>query len=821
MAKRSKKELNDELRSFADLANEITNSIDAAIKKQRDLVGSDMFDDISDQIRDVQAVIDLGFESNVKRVKTLAQSLKGTLEIRRQEINLLNQLNIKILESQELVEQVKNEYLGMFESLSSFLTKIPGSNFLLASLQLDKIKSELEEKLIKTIQGGVTDSGISLGALKDSMIITFSAMAQTIGKTLMLVLTNPVILTIALTALLIKKFVDLNNAAEEFRKETGLTVSQTRELNFLLQDSTDQLRRFGISLEDMFKSTAAVYENFGNINFVSLELITNVAKLASNLGIGEKTSAQVLAQFMGMSSLTDSTAINLIVATTQLAKMAGVAPRGVIEDIAENSEFIALYFKGSAIEAAKTAVEIHRMGLNLSQVSKITERIMNFESSIEDELMASLLLGKQINLNRARQLVFNGDIEQATKEIFNQIGSLERFNTLNLIQKKSLADLTGLSADELQRTLMIQEKLNLLNSEQRKAYEDTKHLLGDISGLNRDQLLNQIEQQSVLKKINNSFMSIGTSLSRVFLPILQAIDPILNVIAGGVAWISDGINKVVSGISSAKDGTENWASSLITASVIIAGIILAWKGLSLLMSGLGKAGGGALTSLGTGFAGFANALSALVNPVALAGLAIFIGSMIGLGFALKLAAPGIEAFGKAIGFIVEKIGGAFVIMIDQLGDTISKIATFGPNLYVAAGGLLALSSSLIAFGSTSAFAGISNLVNKFFGSDPITQFERLAKIAPNLVLAATGINELKHAFADFSVSKIDFGDIAQDIPQITQKTSSLSKVISNGNNKIVEKLEEVIDTMKKLELTMDGRKVNNQLSKSVSTAKQT
>jgi len=49
----------------------------------------------------------------------------------------------------------------------------------------------------------------------------------------------------------------------------------------------------------------------------------------------------------------------------------------------------------------------------------------------------------------------------------------------------------------------------------------------------------------------------------------------------------------------------------------------------------------------------------------------------------------------------------------------------------------------------------------------------------------------------------------------------LSKVISNGNNKIVEKLEEVIDTMKKLELTMDGRKVNNQLSKSVSTAKQT
>jgi len=241
MAKRSKKELNDELRSFADLANEITNSIDAAIKKQRDLVGSDMFDDISDQIRDVQAVIDLGFESNVKRVKTLAQSLKGTLEIRRQEINLLNQLNIKILESQELVEQVKNEYLGMFESLSSFLTKIPGSNFLLASLQLDKIKSELEEKLIKTIQGGVTDSGISLGALKDSMIITFSAMAQTIGKTLMLVLTNPVILTIALTALLIKKFVDLNNAAEEVRKETGLTVSQTRELNFLLQDSTDQL----------------------------------------------------------------------------------------------------------------------------------------------------------------------------------------------------------------------------------------------------------------------------------------------------------------------------------------------------------------------------------------------------------------------------------------------------------------------------------------------------------------------------------------------------------------------------------------------------
>lgn len=135
----------------------------------------------------------------------------------------------------------------------------------------------------------------------------------------------------------------------------------------------------------------------------------------------------------------------------------------------------------------------------------------------------------------------------------------------------------------------------------------------------------------------------------------------------------------------------------ITATVV-AGIAkgiaagFAQKGTMALMSKLTPGGGsrgggmgppapGGMRGMGMGMASMAGGLSALANPAALIGLAALTAAIIGIGFALKLAAPGIEAFGTAIksvfqgiGAVVESVGKSIASILEQVGkNKVAKI----------------------------------------------------------------------------------------------------------------------------------------------------
>jgi len=73
---------------------------------------------------------------------------------------------------------------------------------------------------------------------------------------------------------------------------------------------------------------------------------------------------------------------------------------------------------------------------------------------------ASVLIGRQLNFSKARELALNGDIEGVTREIVRQMGSINEFSRLNLIQRQALANSIGISVDELSKMINRQEELN-------------------------------------------------------------------------------------------------------------------------------------------------------------------------------------------------------------------------------------------------------------------------------------------------------------------------------------------------------------------------
>ena len=64
---------------------------------------------------------------------------------------------------------------------------------------------------------------------------------------------------------------------------------------------------------------------------------------------------------------------------------------------------------------------------------------------------------------------------------------------------------------------------------------------------------------------------------------------------------------------------------------------------------------------------------AFASPMVIAGLAVITAAIIGIGFALKLAAPGIEAFGKAIKSVFEGIAAVVKAVGDSIANIIEKV----------------------------------------------------------------------------------------------------------------------------------------------------
>ena len=94
------------------------------------------------------------------------------------------------------------------------------------------------------------------------------------------------------------------------------------------------------------------------------------------------------------------------------------APSMVMKDLGENAESAEFSKDGGAWQN-NTA---RRLGVSLSTTAKISNSLLDFQSSIEKELERSLLIGRQLNFNKAPRELFTGDIEGATQSVVKQIG---------------------------------------------------------------------------------------------------------------------------------------------------------------------------------------------------------------------------------------------------------------------------------------------------------------------------------------------------------------------------------------------------------------
>jgi hypothetical protein len=210
---------------------------------------------------------------------------------------------------------------------------------------------------------------------------------------------------------------------------------------------------------------------------------------------------------MQTANLSADQAESLAEGAFQLARQKGVAPSAVLKDIAGSAEEIAVFTKDGGDNIAEAAVQARQMGLSLSTSAKIAEGLLDFESSIAGEMEASIMIGKQLNFQKARQLALEGDIAGATKNIVDQVGSEAEFNKLNALQRQSLAKSIGVSVSEMSKLVSGSEKLTLSGAMASSSFGD---LLGE-------------EGISNISSLIGKFKSLGATLVNTLGPTFETI----------------------------------------------------------------------------------------------------------------------------------------------------------------------------------------------------------------------------------------------------------------------------------------------------------
>ena len=187
--------------------------------------------------------------------------------------------------------------------------------------------------------------------------------------------------------------------------------------------------------------------------------------------------------------------------------------RKILSDVAKVGGQLSAQYSNDPKRIAEAVIQVQKLGLSFEQAAKMANSLLNFESSIENELKAELLTGKALNLEQARELALRGETAKAAQELVNQVGSLEEFQNLNVIQQKSLAESIGLSADEMADMLKQQKLLAGTTFESKAAFEEMAReagRTGDFSKLNAElakaqngeQLVAQASQISNQERFN-------------------------------------------------------------------------------------------------------------------------------------------------------------------------------------------------------------------------------------------------------------------------------------------------------------------------------
>ena len=591
--------------------------------------------------------------------------------------------------------------------------------------------------------------------------------------------------------------------ADEFREKLVGIESASNNLNVNTANLTEA---FG----QLTEATGFAYE------FTADQLETQI-KLTKQVGLTADEAAQVqrFSVLTGKSSEQTYKSFVKGLNTTANQLKVGINFKATLAEAVKVSGQLAANLGFNPERISKAIVTAKAFGMTLEQVAKAGESLLNFETSIDNELKAELLTGKQLNLERARAAALAGDQATLAEELAKNVGTARDFTKMNVLQQKALAESVGMTADELANTLRKREE----------AIASGKTM----AQITEEERIEALERQNIQDKFNAAMLKLQSIIGNL---LAGPLGSFVDSLASGLDYVAKifgyfgkigsfiksipGLGGLLGGIASvATIGTlialvtKSMTKGTILNPMITKDVSAAGEGgggLGDLLGGkegsVTKSRGGVFGRLkqaykGGGIKGAGKSLSRMVKPGKLvkgAGKLLgkaSVGGILG-GMALdygaeKAAEAGNKNLAKGLGVGSSALGGAGIGAM--IGSIIPGIGTaIGAGVGGLIGGLGALLSDdkeeeevqEVEAGITSASNGPFKIKDKF-GKMAITkQGDRLA-VSPNVsTVPANGfdsitaaVDKIKNISLNNNTPALDINPMISAIDKVTAAIDKL------------------------------------------------
>jgi hypothetical protein len=154
-----------------------------------------------------------------------------------------------------------------------------------------------------------------------------------------------------------------------------------------------------------------------------------------------------------------------------------------------------------------------------------------------------------MNLELAREYALRGDVAKAAKELMDNVGGLNEFQNLNVLQQRSLADAIGLGVDELSNALKTQELLKGSAWETEAAFKEA--VVSAKTQEEKDKLRQQILQSTNAEQLLAQSSQISNQ-EKFTAAVDKLKESLANIVDGPFGKLLDGFAKIVSNAETLK-----------------------------------------------------------------------------------------------------------------------------------------------------------------------------------------------------------------------------------------------------------------------------
>jgi len=444
------------------------------------------------------------------------------LAVMYQGVEALQLQKAVLLQVQDSYKNSNSEAQDLVAKAQDFIKKLPGGGFISKMFGLDKLGKQFENHLNKNAQKFFNQLKKG-GPMAKGMGIAFKAAGG---------------LLVAGFIAAVAVFSDFEKKVSKVKEDLGVSHAAAKVLYNNIKNAAAADGILLATTEDTLAVTTELANTFGNLNMITPQIAAEVADIGASFGYGAQQAGQVQAAFTAMGAEAGMAADMQRQLAAESLK-AGVNVGAVMKDIAENSAEVAVYFGGNVQALKDAALQAAKLGVSLKTMASVSEGLLDFEKSIAAQFELQALTGKTINLDLARQKALQGDIAGATAAVLDQVGSIHDFNNMDFLARKKLAEATGMSVDELQKSLIVQDKLGTLTADQAAAMNNLGLSAAEMENMSASELQNRLAQQAAQDKLNKQIDKLKATLISAIMPaaealfeVFDALSPLLQVIGG-------------------------------------------------------------------------------------------------------------------------------------------------------------------------------------------------------------------------------------------------------------------------------------------------